>query len=207
MESGQELLSPQSFGASSNLSNSCSSPQEPGPSLDDLSSLCGSLEKLLLSPEYDYSDAEIVVEGISVGVNRCILAARSQFFHEKCKEQNANSLKDEKPKYLLKDLVPLASIGYEVFMVFLNYLYTGKIKSSPSEVSCCVDNTCAHDACRPAINYAVELMYASSTFQIKELVMVVEVSVCYMYLNLILGLIIEIILVMWFLQQHKAYQI
>lgn len=174
MESGQELLSPRSFGASSNVSNSCSSPQEPGPSLDDLSSLCGSLEKLLLSPEYDYSDAEIVVEGISVGVNRCILAARSQFFHEKCKEQNANSLKDEKPKYLLKDLVPLASIGYEVFMVFLNYLYMGKIKSSPSEVSCCVDNTCAHDACRPAINYAVELMYASSTFQIKELVMVVE---------------------------------
>jgi len=174
MESGHE-----SFAASSNVSNECSSPQEPGPSVDHLSNLCGSLEKLLLNPEYNYSDAEIVVEGIDVGVNRCILAARSQFFHEKFKEQNENYLKNEKPKYLLKDLVRVASIGYEVFMVLLNYLYTGKIKSSPSEVSSCVDNACAHDACRPAINYAVELMYASSTFQIKELVMVVEVSVCY----------------------------
>lgn len=96
------------------------------------------------------------------------------FFHEKFKGKNENSLKDVKPKYLLKDLVCVASISYEVFMVFLNYLYTGKIKSAPSEVSSCVDNACAHDACRPAINYAVELMYASSTFQIKELVMVVE---------------------------------
>lgn len=174
MESGLELSSSLSFASSSYVSNGCSSPQEPGPSLDHLSTLCGSLEKLLLNPEYDYSDAEIVVEGISVGVNRCILAARSQFFHEKFKEQKENSLKDEKPKYLLKDLVHFASIGYEVFMVFLNYVYTGKIKPSPPEVSSCVDNVCAHDACRPAINYAVELMYASSTFQIKELVMVVE---------------------------------
>ncbi|XP_055823683.1 BTB/POZ domain and ankyrin repeat-containing protein NPR1-like [Solanum dulcamara] len=174
MESSHELSSSPSFAASSNVSNGCSSLQEPGPSVDHLSNLCGSLEKLLLNPEYDYSDAEIVVEGISVGVNRCILAARSQFFHEKFKGENENSLKDVKPKYLLKDLVCVASISYEVFMVFLNYLYTGKIKSAPSEVSSCVDNACAHDACRPAINYAVELMYASSTFQIKELVMVVE---------------------------------
>lgn len=178
MENGHELSSSLSFASSSYVSNGYTSPKEPGPSFDHLSNLCASLEKLLLNPEYDYTDAEIVVEGISVGVNRCILAARSQFFHEKFKEKNDNSLKDEKPKYLLKDLVPVASIGYEVFMVFLNYLYTGKIKPSPSEVSSCVDNGCSHDACGPAINYAVELMYASSTFQIKELVVVVEVSVC-----------------------------
>lgn len=174
MESGHELTSSPSFASSSYVSNGYTSPQEAGPNVDHLSNLCASLEKLLLNPEYNYSDAEIVVEGISVGVNRCILAARSQFFHEKFKEQNENSLKGEKPKYLLKDLVRVASIGHEVFMVFLNYLYTGKIKPSPSEVSSCVDNACVHDACRPAINYAVELMYASSTFQIKELVMVVE---------------------------------
>ncbi|XP_016436565.1 BTB/POZ domain and ankyrin repeat-containing protein NPR1 [Nicotiana tabacum] len=174
MESGNELSSSLSFASSSYVSNGCSSPQEPGPNLDLLTNLSGNLEKLLLNPEYDYSDAEIVVEGISVGVNRCILAARSQFFHEKLKKHNENTSKDEKPKYLLKDLVPFASIGYEVFLVFLNYLYTGKIKPSPPEVSTCVDNVCAHDACRPAINYFVELMYASSTFQINELAMVVE---------------------------------
>ncbi|CAN4110102.1 unnamed protein product [Withania somnifera] len=174
MESGHELISSLSFATSSYVSNGYSSPQEAGPSTDHLSNLCFSLEKLLLNPEYDYSDAEIVVQGISVGVNRCILAARSQFFHEMFKEKNENPLIGEKPKYLLKDLVRVASIGYEVFMVSLNYLYTGKIKPSPSEVSSCVDNACVHDACGPAINYAVELMYASSTFQIKELIVVVE---------------------------------
>ncbi|XP_059282888.1 BTB/POZ domain and ankyrin repeat-containing protein NPR1-like [Lycium ferocissimum] len=175
MESGNEHSSSLSFASSSYVSNGCSSsPQEQGQSLDHLSSLSNSLEKLILNADYDYSDAEIVVEGITVGVNRCILAARSQFFHEKFKQKNENSSKDEKPKYMLKDLVPFASIGYEAFMVFLNYLYTGNIKSAPPEVSSCVDNACTHDACRPAINYVVELMYASSTFQIKELVMVVE---------------------------------
>lgn len=37
-------------------------------------------------------------------------------------------------------------------------------------MSTCVDAMCAHDACRPAVNFAVELMYASSVFQISELV-------------------------------------
>lgn len=55
-------------------------------------------------------------------------------------------------------------------MVFLSYLYTGKLKAPPPEASTCVDETCAHDACRPAVNFAVELMYASSVFQISELV-------------------------------------
>ncbi|CAA2984056.1 Hypothetical predicted protein [Olea europaea subsp. europaea] len=33
-----------------------------------------------------------------------------------------------------------------------------------------LDNICAHDACRPAINFAVELMYASTVFQVSKLV-------------------------------------
>ncbi|KAM5580111.1 BTB/POZ domain and ankyrin repeat-containing protein NPR1 [Rosa sericea] len=139
-----------------------------------LSKLSDNLERLLLDPLYDYSDAEIVVEGIPVSVNRCILAARSQFFHELFQKGNDNSTKEGKPQYLMSELLPHGGVGCEAFKVFLNYLYTGKLKPSPPEVSTCVEDVCAHDACGPAINYAVELMYASSTFQMKELVQVVQ---------------------------------
>nr|XP_027063253.1 BTB/POZ domain and ankyrin repeat-containing protein NPR2-like isoform X2 [Coffea arabica] len=137
--------------------------------------LSGSLQKLLHDAEFDYSDAEIVVEGTSVGVNRCILASRSPFFHELFKKGNdTGSANESKPNYVIEELVPHGKIGYEAFLVFLNYVYTGKLKPSPLEVSTCVDESCAHDACAPAINYAVELMYASATFQMEELVLVVQ---------------------------------
>lgn len=186
-----ELSSSLSFASSSYLSNgsssqnisaiSASASSEPGPNLENLSlsRLSSNLEKLLIDVEYfDYSDAEIVVESTVVGVNRCILAARSQFFHELFKKGNGSSTKEGgKPRYLMSELVPHGTVGYEAFNVLLNYLYTGtvKLKPSPSEVSTCVDDACAHDACRPAINYALELMYASATFQMKELVHLFQV--------------------------------
>lgn len=150
---------------------------QPGLSTEhlSLSKLSDSLEKLLVDPQYDYSDAEIVVEGTPVSVNRCILAARSQFFHEVFQKGSDNKTKEGKPQYVMSELVPRGRVGCEAFKVFLNYLYTGKLKPSPPEVATCVEDVCAHDACGPAINYAVELMYASSTFQMKELVQVVQV--------------------------------
>lgn len=183
MESANEMTSSLSFASSSYLSNessihhvSASNVPEPGVNLEKLSlnKLSGNLERLLLDKEYDYSDAEIFVEGTPVGVHRCVLAARSQFFHELFKKGNNNSTNGDKPRYLMSDLVPYGGVGYEAFHVFLHYLYTGKLKPSPPEVSRCVDDACAHDACRPAINYVVELMCASATFQMKELVLLFQ---------------------------------
>ncbi|KAJ9691508.1 hypothetical protein PVL29_013632 [Vitis rotundifolia] len=70
----------------------------------------------------------------------------------------------------MSDFLPYGKVGYEAFLIFLSYLYTGKLKASPPEVSTCVDTGCAHDACRPAIDFSVELMYASAIFQVPELV-------------------------------------
>lgn len=193
MDTINELSSSLSFASSSCISNGSSShnssviyasaSSEPAPNLENLSlsRLSSNLEKLLIDAEYlDYSDAEIVVEGTVVGVNRCILAARSQFFHEHFKKVKGNESSNKescKPRYLMSELVPYGKVGCEAFNVFLNYLYTGteKLKPSPPEVSTCMDDTCVHDACRPAINYAVELMYISATFQMKELVLLVQV--------------------------------
>ncbi|XWS18718.1 hypothetical protein CRYUN_Cryun32bG0068900 [Craigia yunnanensis] len=145
---------------------------ETGASLEviSLTKLSSSLEQLVVDNCPVFSDADIVVEDVSVGVHRCILAVRSKFFHELFKKGNEPSEKEGKPSYNMSELLPYGKIGLEAFQVFLSYLYTGKLKPSPMEVSTCVDNGCAHDACRPAINFAVELMYASSIFQIPELV-------------------------------------
>ncbi|XP_076901264.1 BTB/POZ domain and ankyrin repeat-containing protein NPR1-like [Bidens hawaiensis] len=135
-----------------------------------LNRLSTNLEKLLTDsgsePDSNYTDAEIIVEGISVGVHRCILASRSKFFSDKFKENKG----DGKPKYNMSDLLPYGSVRYDAFLIFLSYVYTGKVKSSPLEVSTCVDDGCPHEACRPAVNFVVELTYASSIFQVPEMV-------------------------------------
>ncbi|KAK7246099.1 hypothetical protein RIF29_40958 [Crotalaria pallida] len=153
--------------------NMCASyGSDPLPNLEviSLSKLSSNLEQLLIETDSDYTDADIVVEGIPVGVHRCILASRSKFFNELFKKGKGSSEKEGKLKYCMSDLLPYGKIGYEAFNIFLGYAYTGKLKPSPPEVSTCVDNVCPHDSCRPAINFAVELMYASSIFQIPELV-------------------------------------
>ncbi|XP_056173883.1 BTB/POZ domain and ankyrin repeat-containing protein NPR1-like [Syzygium oleosum] len=173
-----------SFTSSSHLSNNsvsnnhlsgpCSS--ETGHSLEviSLGKLSSSLERLLSDSTPDYSDADIVVENISVGVHRCILAARSDFFTDLFKREKGSCEKEGKPKYYMDSLLPFGKVGHEAFLIFLSYVYTGKLKRSPVEVSTCVDNTCNHDACSPAINFAVELMYASYVFQIRELVSLLQ---------------------------------
>ncbi|KAH8486514.1 hypothetical protein Peur_070045 [Populus x canadensis] len=179
MANFSEPSSSLSYTSSSHLSNgsishniSNSSGAEAGTSLEviSLNKLSSNLEQLLIDSTCDYSDADIVVEGTAIGVHRCILGARSKFFHELFRREKGSSEKEGKPKYCLSDLLTCGKVGYEAFLIFLSYLYTGKLKPSPMEVSTCVDNVCAHDACRPAINFAVELMYASSIFQVPELV-------------------------------------
>ncbi|XP_073124328.1 BTB/POZ domain and ankyrin repeat-containing protein NPR1-like [Henckelia pumila] len=172
MENGDESLG---FDSNSLLSDVASS-YEVGTSSEHLSliKLSSCFEKLVVDSEYDYNDADIEVEGTIVGVNRGILAARSQFFHVLFKSANDSTVKIDKLKYIMSDLVPNRRIGHEALRVTLYFLYTGRIKDFPMEVSTCVDGSCAHDACGPAIDCAVQMMYASVKFQIKELVMFVQ---------------------------------
>ena len=202
MAHSAEPSSSLSFTSSSHLSNGsvshniCSSyGPDPGPNLEviSLSKLSSNLEQLLIDSACDYSDADIVVEGIPVSVHRCILASRSKFFDELFKGEKGSSEKEGKLKYSMSDLLPYGNVGYEAFQIFLGYIYTGKLKPSPMEVSTCVDNVCAHAACRPAINFAVELMYASSIFQIPELVSLFQVNILCMMIYKRISHILHII--------------
>nr|GLL30024.1 regulatory protein NPR3 isoform X1 [Ipomoea trifida] len=174
MGSSFEPSSSISFTSSSQTSNGSIGqivPPSGGSSLEiiSLSKLSNSLEQLLSDTTSDFSDADIVVEGTTVGVHRCILAARSKFFHVLFRKEKEGVGKEGKPRYCMEDLLPYGEVGYEAFLTFLSYLYTGKLKPSPPEVSTCVDTICAHDSCRPAINFVVEMMFASSVFQVPEL--------------------------------------
>lgn len=70
-------------------------------------------------------------------------------------------------------------------MVCLGYIYTGKVKSLPQDASICADAVCPHDACWPAISFAVELVYASYVFQVSELVSLFQVRLIYFFVDYI----------------------
>eukprot|EP00268_Persea_americana_P053596 TRINITY_DN6080_c0_g1_i1.p1 TRINITY_DN6080_c0_g1~~TRINITY_DN6080_c0_g1_i1.p1 ORF type:complete len:507 (+),score=90.88 TRINITY_DN6080_c0_g1_i1:1681-3201(+) len=172
-----------------------------------LSRLSSNLERLLVDHEFDYSDAEIIVEGVSVGVHRCILAARSKFFHELFRNgRNESSHQEGKPKYYMNNLIPHANVGHDAFKIILSYLYTGKLKPSPPEVSTCVDPVCTHDACRPAVDSAVELMYASSVLQIAELVSLFQRRLLNFVDKALVEDVVPIILVAFHCQQNQLLE-
>lgn len=91
-------------------------------------------------------------------------------------------------KLELKELCKDYGIGFEALVSVLGYVYSGKIKVLPKGVCVCVDEECLHLACRPAIDFVLEVLYASQVFQIPELVELWQVLL-YLCLSLSLWLI------------------
>lgn len=135
-----------------------------------LSRLSDNLESIFGSNDYDFfADAKLVVSiGREVPVHRCVLSARSAFF------RNAFSGSSES-RFHLKELAKDYDVGFEAVVAVLRYLYSGKVRSFPEGVCVCVDQDCPHTACRPTVDFMLELLYASSTFQLPELVTLFQV--------------------------------
>ncbi|KAL2327216.1 hypothetical protein Fmac_020643 [Flemingia macrophylla] len=110
-----------------------------------------------------FSDGKItLVDGREVGVHRCILAARSCFFKNAFAGGNVLRLKEVAKDY---------DVGFQAFSTVLIYLYSGRLKPlPPASVSVCVDHVCSHFGCWPAVDFLLQLLYATSTFQLFELV-------------------------------------
>uniref|UniRef100_A0ACD5ZZ01 Uncharacterized protein n=1 Tax=Avena sativa TaxID=4498 RepID=A0ACD5ZZ01_AVESA len=168
------------------FSSSSSPPPSPSPSpprpqaapadLDavSLGRLSANLERLLDPAFFNCTDADVVLaaggDDAVVGVHRCILAARSNFFLDHFSSLAANPA-GKKPRLELADLVPGGRhIGRDAIVPVLGYLYTGLLKPPPQGAAVCVDDRCSHQACRPAIDFVVESTYAASGFKIPELV-------------------------------------
>ncbi|KAK7411920.1 hypothetical protein VNO78_03364 [Psophocarpus tetragonolobus] len=118
----------------------------------------------ILDHGVDFSPtAQIVAgDGREVAVHRCILAARSGFFRNAFAGGGVLRLKE-----LAKDY----DVGLEALLIVLAFLYSGKVKAFPQGGVCvCVDDLCPHFGCRPAVDFLLQLLYASSTFQLPQLV-------------------------------------
>nr|XP_023904292.1 BTB/POZ domain and ankyrin repeat-containing protein NPR1-like [Quercus suber] len=138
----------------------------PPPDISALHRLSQNLESLFndySSSSDRFADAKILVGTEQVAVHRCILAARSPFFKNAFSNSKEAELK-------LKDLAKDHEVGLDALMAVLAYLYSGKVRPLPKGVCVCVDDDCSHDACRPAVDFMVEVLYASFTFQVSELV-------------------------------------
>nr|XP_010915286.1 BTB/POZ domain and ankyrin repeat-containing protein NPR1 isoform X1 [Elaeis guineensis] len=164
------------FSDSDNGSSVCFGEAVPAPAdspaadLEALRRLSDNLSSVFQSPDFEFcTDARISVAGSpprEVGAHRCVLSARSPFF----REVFAKREKGVPAKLELRELVRDLEVGYEALMAVLGYLYSGRVGSLPSMVCRCVDEECSHEGCRPAVDFVVEVLYASFTFQISELV-------------------------------------
>lgn len=142
------------------------------PEIVALQQLSGNLEAIFDSQDFDYfADAKITNSNYNreVPVHRCILSARSPFFKSVFSSPVAKD-RSGVAKFELKELAKDYDVGFDSLMTVLGYLYCGKVRPWPKDVCACVDDDCSHIACRPAVDLLTEVLYASFTFQVNELV-------------------------------------
>lgn len=137
-----------------------------------LNRLSDNLDSIFGSNEVDFfSDAKLVVgRGREVPVHRCVLSARSPFFRNVF-----SASKDTEARFQVKELAKDYDVGFDALVAVLGYLYSGKVRSFPDGVCVCVDEDCSHTACRPTVDFMVEVLYASFMFQVSELVALYQV--------------------------------
>ncbi|XP_024004355.1 regulatory protein NPR1 isoform X2 [Eutrema salsugineum] len=141
-----------------------------GPEVSAYRLLSNSFESVFDSPEAFYSDAYLVLaDGREVSFHRCVLSARSPFF----KSALAAAEKEQKStvaKLELKKIATDYDVGFDSVVAVLAYVYCGRVRPPPKGVSECADDNCCHVACRPAVDFMVEVLYLAFVFEIPELI-------------------------------------
>ncbi|WJX24214.1 hypothetical protein P8452_13345 [Trifolium repens] len=135
-----------------------------------LNLLSNNLASILDVADFDFfSDAKIITgDRRQVSVHRCILSARSSFF----KNLFGGTKEKMKMRIDLKEVAKDYDVGFDALKVVLYYLYSGKVEQplSAKGVCVCVDDDCSHFGCWPVVDFMLQLLYASFTFEISELI-------------------------------------
>ncbi|KAG7587677.1 SKP1/BTB/POZ domain superfamily [Arabidopsis suecica] len=142
-----------------------------GPDVSALQLLSNSFESVFDKPEEFYSDAKLVLsDGREVSFHRCVLSARSSFFKNALaavkKEKDSNAA----VKLELKEIAKDYEVGFDSVVTVLAYVYSSRVRPPPKGVSECADENCCHVACRPAVDFMLEVLYLAFIFKIPELV-------------------------------------
>ncbi|KAJ7972157.1 Regulatory NPR5-like protein [Quillaja saponaria] len=153
---------------------------------DSLRSLSLDYLNLLINGQA-FSDVTFSVEGRLVPAHRCILAARSLFFRKffcgpdpptsgldpsGCGTR-VNSPTSPRPT----GVIPVNSVGYEVFSLLLQFLYSGQVSIVPQKHEPrpnCGERGCWHTHCSSAVDLALDTLSAARYFGVEQLALLTQ---------------------------------
>ncbi|GAV61560.1 BTB domain-containing protein/DUF3420 domain-containing protein/Ank_2 domain-containing protein [Cephalotus follicularis] len=154
-----------------------------------------SLEDFLRSLSLDYlnllingqafSDVTFSVEGRLVHAHRCILAARSLFFRKFFCGPDPPSGLDPSGSRInpvtspgsRPGVIPVNSVGYEVFLLLLQFLYSGQVSIVPQKHEPrpnCGERGCWHTHCTSAVDLALDTLAAARSFGVEQLALLTQ---------------------------------
>lgn len=157
-------------------------------SLDDsLRSLSLDYLNLLINGQA-FSDVTFSVEGRLVHAHRCILAARSLFFRKFfCGAEQPGGVdprvmgQASSPRAgggpVQNQVIPVNSVGYEVFMLLLQFLYSGQVSIVPQKHEPrpnCGERGCWHTHCTSAVDLALDTLSAARSFGVEQLALLTQ---------------------------------
>lgn len=146
-----------------------------------------------------FSDVTFSVEGRLVHAHRCILAARSLFFRKFfCGTDSPQPVTGIDPTQhgsvpasptrgstAPAGIIPVNSVGYEVFLLLLQFLYSGQVSIVPQKHEPrpnCGERGCWHTHCSAAVDLALDTLAASRYFGVEQLALLTQVlsfSLCF----------------------------
>ncbi|CAN4118495.1 unnamed protein product [Withania somnifera] len=124
-----------------------------------------------------FSDVTFSVEGRLVHAHRCILAARSLFFRK-----FFFGLESPGPTTIAtggggSQVIPVNTVGYEVFLMMLQFLYSGQVSILPQKHEPrpnCGERSCWHTHCTAAIDLALDTLTAARSFGVEQLALLAQ---------------------------------
>ena len=137
-----------------------------------------------------FSDVTFSVEGRLVHAHRCILAARSLFFRKFfCGPDPSPGLQLLSPRSPSGSsprggggystvVIPVNSVSYEVFLLVLQFLYSGQVSLVPPKHGPrpnCGEGGCWHTHCTSAVDLVLETLSAARSFGVEQLVLLTQV--------------------------------
>ncbi|CAN4106641.1 unnamed protein product [Withania somnifera] len=140
---------------------------------DSLRSLSLDYLNLLINGQA-FSDVTFHVEGRLVHAHRCILAARSHFFRKFfCSTPQSSPQLDSSSSVV----IPVNSVGYEVFLLMMQFLYSGQVSIVPQKNEPrpnCGERGCWHTHCTSAVDLALDTLSAARSFGVEQLALLTQ---------------------------------
>ncbi len=186
-----------------------------------LKSLSQDFLSLLLNGQ-SFSDVSFAVEGRHVYAHKCVLAARSPFFRMIfCGDAHmldgapavvGNTTQQQQPQpprgaavaaaaTVAPQVIPVGIVGHDVFMLLLQFLYTGNLCFSPQNLSrACKEKSCWHTHCSSAVEFTLETLNAAHFFGVDQLSALTQVIL--LFLSLLLLIIIAFEMLQTSVLQH-----